>query len=122
MSTYTSLLIRFEESLLDFNQLDRIDVCPLMPITDEIQLCQFILQSPVMINLYTWLQWPYFFEPKYGSLKFFLKKHKDSLQQLLLLLETINYINFHFIKTPCLLPVYNQGVDTIDCCDWLVKL
>ncbi|CAF3623985.1 unnamed protein product [Rotaria sp. Silwood1] len=78
-------IIRFEESLLDFNQLNRIDICPPMPIADENQLCQFILQCPIMIDMYTWLQWTYFFEPKYGNLKTFIRKHKYPLQNLLLL-------------------------------------
>jgi len=56
-----------------------------MSITDENQLCQFILQCPIMINLNTWLQWAYFFEPNYGILKLFIRKHKYSLQNLLLL-------------------------------------
>lgn len=79
----------FEESLLDFNHLDRIDTCPLIPITNENQLCKFILQCPIMTNLYHWLQWTYFFEPKYGNMKSFIRKHMFSLQQLLLL-ETSN--------------------------------
>ncbi|CAF1079827.1 unnamed protein product [Rotaria sordida] len=78
-------IIRFEESLLDFNQLNRIDIYPPMPIADENQLCQFILQCPIMIDMYTWLQWTYFFEPKYGNLKTFIRKHKYPLQNLLLL-------------------------------------
>ncbi|CAF2878871.1 unnamed protein product [Rotaria sp. Silwood2] len=78
-------IIRFEESLLDFNQLNRIDICPPMPIADENQLCQFILQCPIMIDMYTWLQWTYFFEPNYGNLKTFIRKHKYPLQNLLLL-------------------------------------
>ncbi|CAF1112321.1 unnamed protein product [Rotaria sordida] len=78
-------IIRFEESLLDFNQLNRIDICPPMPIADENQLCQFIRQCPIMIDMYTWLQWTYFFEPKYGNLKTFIRKHKYPLQNLLLL-------------------------------------
>ena len=60
-----------------------------MSITDENQLCEFILRCPVMYNLYTWLQWAYFFEPKYGNLKLFIEKHKYILHQLLLL-ETSN--------------------------------
>ncbi|CAF4753864.1 unnamed protein product [Rotaria socialis] len=86
----TCSIIRFEESLLDFNHLDRIDTCPLMPITDEIQLCKFILQCPIMTNLYCWLQWTYFFEPKYGNMKSFIRKHMYSLQHMLLL-ETSSY-------------------------------
>lgn len=80
----------FEESLLDFNYLDRIDTCPLMPITDENQLCKFILQCPIMTNLYSWLQWTYFFEPKYGNMKSFIRKNMYSLQNLVLL-ETSSY-------------------------------
>ena len=38
-----------------------------------------------MFNLYTWLQWPYFFETQYGNLKSFIKKHKYPLKDLLLL-------------------------------------
>ncbi|CAF4183220.1 unnamed protein product, partial [Rotaria magnacalcarata] len=86
----TCSIIRFEESLLDFNHLDRIDTCPLMPTTDENQLCKFILQCPIMTNLYCWLQWTYFFEPKYGNMKSFIRKHMYSLQHLLLL-ETSSY-------------------------------
>jgi len=43
-----------------------------------------------MNNLYTWLQWTYFFEQEYGNLKSFIRKHQYSLQNLLLL-ETSTY-------------------------------
>ncbi len=61
-----------------------------MSITNENQLCQFILQCPTMINLYTWLQWTYFFEPKYGNLKSFIRKYQYPLQDLLLLETSAN--------------------------------
>ena len=75
----------FEQSLLDFNNLDRVNTCPLMHINDENQLCQFLLQCPVMTNLYTYLQWNHFFQLEYGNLKSFIRKHIHSLQDLLVL-------------------------------------
>lgn len=56
-----------------------------MSITDENQLCRFILECPIMINLYSWLNWTFFFEPKYGNLKSFIRKHKYPLKDLLLI-------------------------------------
>lgn len=75
----------FEESLLNFNSLDRMNQSPSMFISNENQLCQYLLQCPLMTNLYTYLQWKYFFQPQYGNLKTFLQKHQYSFQDLLLL-------------------------------------
>jgi hypothetical protein len=75
----------FEESLLDVNGLNRLDICPTSLNVDETQLCQLILNCPLMTDLHTWLQWPYFFQPKYGSLKSFIAKHEQRFKDLRLL-------------------------------------
>jgi len=75
----------FEESLLDVNGLNRLDICPTSLNVDETQLCQLILHCPLMTDLHTWLQWPYFFQPKYGSLKSFIAKHEQRFKDLRLL-------------------------------------
>jgi hypothetical protein len=38
-----------------------------------------------MIDLYTWFQWLYFFQPKYGTLKSFITKHENQFKDLRLL-------------------------------------
>ena len=38
-----------------------------------------------MMNLFTWLQWPHFFQPRYGALKTFLVRNENEFNQLLLL-------------------------------------
>ncbi|CAF3572254.1 unnamed protein product, partial [Rotaria sp. Silwood2] len=40
---------------------------------------------PIMIDLNTWLQWLYFFQPRYGSLKTFIARKQTELDGLLLL-------------------------------------
>ncbi|CAF1313722.1 unnamed protein product, partial [Adineta ricciae] len=87
-------IVRFEESVLDFNHLDRIGRCPTMSITNEDQLCQFLLQCPVMMNLYSWSKWSYFFESTYGKLKAFVKKKAYVLRNMLLL-ETSDHELLH---------------------------
>ncbi|CAF2616469.1 unnamed protein product [Rotaria sp. Silwood2] len=81
----TNLMIYFEESLLDVVSLNRLDICPSTLPVDEAQLCKLILQCPIMIDLNTWLQWLYFFQPKYGSLKMFITRKQTELDGLLLL-------------------------------------
>ncbi|CAF3697074.1 unnamed protein product [Rotaria sordida] len=78
-------IIRFEESLLDINGLNQLDSCPISLNVNEIQLCQLILHCPLMTNLYTWLQWLNFFQPKYGTLKSFITKHECKFKDLRLL-------------------------------------
>jgi hypothetical protein len=75
----------FEESLLDINGLNRLDICPTSLNVNETQLCQLILHCPLMVDLHTWLQWLYFFQPKYGSLKSFIAKHGKEFKELRLL-------------------------------------
>ena len=79
------LFISFEESLLDLAALNRLGICPPTLLVDETQLCQIILQCPTMMDLFTWLQWSDFFQPRYGSLKTFLIRHEYEFSQLLLL-------------------------------------
>ncbi|CAF3174235.1 unnamed protein product [Rotaria sp. Silwood2] len=78
-------MIYFEESLLDVVSLNRLDICPSSLPIDETQLCKLILQCPIMIDLNTWLQWLYFFQPRYGSLKTFIARKQTELDGLLLL-------------------------------------
>ncbi|CAF3761406.1 unnamed protein product [Adineta steineri] len=78
-------IIRFEESLLDINGLNRLDICPTSLNIDENQLCQLILHCPLMTDLHIWLQWLYFFQPKYGTLKSFIIKHENEFKGLRLL-------------------------------------
>ncbi|CAF2970959.1 unnamed protein product [Rotaria sp. Silwood2] len=78
-------MIYFEESLLDVVSLNRLDICPSSLPVDETQLCKLILQCPIMIDLNTWLQWLYFFQPRYGSLKTFIARKQTELDGLLLL-------------------------------------
>ncbi|CAF4681057.1 unnamed protein product [Rotaria sp. Silwood1] len=78
-------IIRFEESLLDINGLNQLDMCPISLNVNETQLCQLILYSPLMTNLYTWLQWLNFFQPKYGTFKSFITKHERKFKDLRLL-------------------------------------
>ena len=75
----------FEESLLDLNGLNRLDICPTSLNVDETQLCQLILHCPLMTDLHTYLQWLYFFQPKYGTLKYFITKHGHDFKDLRLL-------------------------------------
>jgi hypothetical protein len=75
----------FEESLLDVNGLNRLDICPTSLNVDETQLCQLILHCPLMTDLHTWFQWPSFFQPKYGALKSFIVKHEYKFKDLRLL-------------------------------------
>jgi hypothetical protein len=75
----------FEESLLDINGLNRLDICPTSLNVDEAQLCQLILHCPLMTDLHTWFQWLYFFQPKYGVLKSFIAKHQSEFKDLQLL-------------------------------------
>ncbi len=75
----------FEESLLDGVSLNRLGICPPSLLVDESQLCQIILQCPIMDDLTTWLQWPHFFQSRYGSLKTFIARKEQELDDLLLL-------------------------------------
>lgn len=79
----------FEEALLDVHGLDRLDICPHALNVNETKLCELILNCPLMIDLYQWFQWLDFFQPKYGSLKSFIDKHKQKFRELRLL-ETSN--------------------------------
>lgn len=56
---------------------------------DENQLCQLILRCPLMIDIHIWLNWSYFFQPKYGTLKSFIIRHEQKFKDLRLL-ETLN--------------------------------
>ncbi len=76
--------------MLDVNGLNRLNICPTSLNVDETQLCQLILHCPLMTDLHTWLQWSYFFQPKYGTLKSFLTKHDHKFKNLRLL-ETSNH-------------------------------
>ncbi|CAF1395347.1 unnamed protein product [Rotaria sordida] len=78
-------ILRFEESLLDVNGLNQLDICPISLNVNETQLCQLILHCPLMINLHTWLQWANFFQPKYGTLRSFITKHENQFKDLRLL-------------------------------------
>ncbi|CAF1642134.1 unnamed protein product, partial [Adineta ricciae] len=78
-------IIRFEESVLDVNGLNRLNVCPTSLNGEPLHLCQLILHCPLMTDLHTWLQWSYFFQPKHGTLKTFINKHEDLLKDLHLL-------------------------------------
>jgi hypothetical protein len=80
----------FEESLLDEVSLNRLGICPPSLLVDESQLCQIILQCPIMDDLPTWLQWSHFFQSRYGSLKTFIARKEQELDRLLLL-ETSNH-------------------------------
>jgi hypothetical protein len=80
----------YEESLLDVHGLNRLDICPSSLNVDETQLCQLILDCPLMTDLYTWFQWVHFFQPKYGALKSFIAKHEQKKLKELRLLETSN--------------------------------
>ncbi|CAF3404047.1 unnamed protein product [Rotaria socialis] len=75
-------IIRFEESVLDLNSLNQLDVCSMSLNVNETQLCQLILHCPLMANLYTWLQWINFFQPKYGALQSFITKHEIEFKDL----------------------------------------
>ncbi|CAM4933155.1 unnamed protein product [Rotaria socialis] len=78
-------IIHFEESLLDVTALNRLGICPSSLLVDETQLCQIILQCPIMVDLFAWLQWSTFFQPRYGSLKTFIVRKEYEFNQLLLL-------------------------------------
>lgn len=80
----------FEESLLDEVSLNRLSICPPSLLVDELQVCQIILQCPIMTDLPTWLQWSHFFQSRYGSLKTFITRKAQELDRLLLL-ETSNH-------------------------------
>ena len=75
---------------MDEISLNRISICPASLLVDESQLCQVILQCPIMIDLSTWLQWSHFFQSRYGSLKTFIHRKAQELDRLLLL-ETSNH-------------------------------
>ena len=75
----------YEESLLDVVAANRLGLCPPALLVDDTQLCRIILQCPIMMDLYTWLQWPHFFQPRYGTLKTFLARNEHEFNQLLLL-------------------------------------
>lgn len=79
----------FEESLLDVNGLNKLDICPSSLNVNENQLCQLLLHCPLMTELHTWFQWSHFFQPKYGTLKSFLTRHEDEFKNLRIL-ETLN--------------------------------
>ncbi len=83
-------LYSFEESLLDEVSLNRLGICPPSLLVDESQVCQIILQCPIMSDLPTWLQWSHFFQSRHGSLKTFIARKAQELDRLLLL-ETSNH-------------------------------
>ena len=70
--------------------MNRLGNCPPSLLVDESQLCQIILQCPIMDDLPTWLQWSHFFQSRYGSLKMFIARKEQELDRLLLL-ETSNH-------------------------------
>jgi hypothetical protein len=82
---HTLIYSSFEESLLDINGLNQLDICPTSVNIDETQLYQLILQCPLMTDLNTWLQWLYFFQPKYGTLKSFITEREHNFKDLHLL-------------------------------------
>ncbi|CAF1258977.1 unnamed protein product [Adineta steineri] len=86
----TQSLIRFEESLLDEVNLNRLNMCPSSLLVDESQLCKVILQCPIMNDLPTWLQWSHFFQSRYGQFKMFIARKQQELDGLLVL-ETSNH-------------------------------
>ena len=75
--------------MLDVDGLDRLDICPHSLNVNETKLCELILNCPLMIDLHQWFQWLDFFQPKHGTLKSFIDKHKKDFQKLRLL-ETSN--------------------------------
>ncbi|CAF4060287.1 unnamed protein product [Rotaria magnacalcarata] len=75
-------IIRFEESVLDLNSLNQLDICSTSLNINATQLCQLILHCPLMTNLYTWLQWINFFQPKYGTLQSFIAKNEIEFKDL----------------------------------------
>jgi hypothetical protein len=87
MSTCSEIIFfcSCEESLLDETNLNRLGLCPPSIRVDENQLCKIILQCPIMFDLSTWLQWPNYFQAKYGPLKMFLARKVDTFARLLLL-------------------------------------
>ncbi len=70
--------------------LSRLGICPASVLVDESQLCQIILQCPIMTDLLTWLQWTNYFQLRYGPLKTFIARKQQELDGLLLL-ETSNH-------------------------------
>ncbi|CAF4848454.1 unnamed protein product [Rotaria sp. Silwood1] len=86
----TRSIIHYEESLLDEVGLSRLGICPSSLLVDEKQLCEIILQCPIMYDLSTWLQWSNYFQFKYGTLKMFIARKEQELDRLLLL-ETSNH-------------------------------
>ncbi|UJR37109.1 hypothetical protein I4U23_029813 [Adineta vaga] len=78
-------IIRFEESVLDVNGLNHLNVCPTSFNVNELQLCQLILHCPSMIDIPTWFQWLYCFQPKHGTFKSFIHKHQNTFKDLHLL-------------------------------------
>ncbi|CAF2946901.1 unnamed protein product, partial [Rotaria sp. Silwood2] len=80
----------YEESLLDEVGLNRIGICPSSLLVDEKQLCEIILQCPIMFDLTTWLQWSNYFQFKYDTLKLFIARKEQEFDRLLLL-ETSNH-------------------------------
>lgn len=79
-----SLSFSFEESLFDQNTLINLDLCPSSLLVQHGDLCQLILNAPLLVDLYQWLQWSSFFQPKYGTLKSFIHQNEDNLSKLLL--------------------------------------
>ncbi|CAF3066439.1 unnamed protein product [Rotaria sp. Silwood2] len=86
----TRSIIHYEESLLDEVGLNRLGICPSSLLVDEKQLCEIILQCPIMFDLSIWLQWSNYFQFKYGTLKMFIARKEQELDRLLLL-ETSNH-------------------------------
>jgi hypothetical protein len=75
---------------MDEVSLNRLGICPPSLLVDETQLCQIILQCPIMSDLRTWLQWSHFFQSRHGALKTFIARKAQELDRLLLL-ETANH-------------------------------
>ena len=59
-------------------------MCPPSLLVDESQLCQIILQCPVMIDLPSWLQWSHFFQARHGLFKTFIARKSEEFDRLLL--------------------------------------
>ena len=71
--------------MLNEASLQRLGLTPASIHVDEEQMCKIILQCPIMSDLSTWLQWPNYFQTKYGPLKSFIARKEDKLCHLLLL-------------------------------------
>lgn len=76
--------------MIHADDINELDLCPHSLNISEKELCKLIKDAPVLIDLYSWLNWNDFFRAKYGNLKHFLHNHTSKLNGVLFLETTKN--------------------------------